>query len=486
MPSTSEILNSPIFWIILWVVLCIGRDQLHLAIRSFIRILHSGMRLTAASVLKVESRLVQRNREVLIAEGLEEAERSVERKFERINTAVERDLSKYPSIHRKLSEMVNKLENDYSQSADVPVSLPNWVTIIEAIANIKHTGDTLVSKMLEEIKETLESQHKSSLQNYQSSTKKRHELLSRILPHWRKLQKIIGDVGASINSLNIRSQNIDRFMDDYEQIQNKTDRALRRLSSSSLTQFFIAGLAMLIAIGGAVINFNLIALPMSEMVGGSSYIGSFKTSDVAGMVIILLELSMGLFLLESLRITQLFPIIGNMDDKKRTWMIWICLILLTVLAGIESSLAFMRDRIATDMEALRQTLSGVEQTAQAKSIIPMIGQMVMGFIFPFVLAFVAIPLESFVKSSRTVLGLLAAGFLRIIAFLLRLLGNVMFHVGNFLIMLSDLVTFPRLLMNRFYLKNNTDTEKSTRKKDKKRSKRNKSSLEQVGLLEETA
>jgi len=486
MPNMSEILNSPIFWIILWVILCIGRDQLHLAIRSFIRILHNGMRLTSASVLRAESLLVQRNREVLIAEGLEEAERSVERKFERINKAVERDLAKYPSIHRKLSEMVSKIENDYSQSAEVPISLPNWVTIIEAIANIRHTGDTLVSNMLEEIRDTLESQHKASLENYQSSTKKRHELLSKMLPLWRKLQKIIGEVGTSINNLNTRSQNIDRFMEGYEQIQNKTDRAMRRVSSSSLTQFFIAGLAMLIAIGGAVINFNLIALPMSEMVGGSSYIGSFKTSDVAGMVIILLELSMGLFMMESLRITRLFPIIGSMDDKKRTWMIWITLILLVVLAGIESSLAFMRDRIAADMEALRQSLAGVEQTAQAKSMIPMVGQMVMGFIFPFVLAFVAIPLESFVKSSRTVLGILAAGFLRMVAFILRLLGNVMFHIGNFLITLSDLVTFPRLLIAWFSVKQNNGTEKPTRKTEKKKAKKNKDQTEHVGLLEGTA
>ena len=486
MPTMSEIINSPIFWIIVWVILCIGRDQLHLAIRSFIRIVHNGMRLTSVSILRAENRLVQRNREVLMAEGLEEAERSVERKFERINTAVERDLAKYPSIHRKLSEIVTKLEDDYNQSADVPISLPNWVTIIEAIANIEHTGDSLVSNMLEEIKDTLESQHKTSIDNYQSSTKKRHELLSKMLPLWRRLQKIIGEVGTSINNLNTRSQNIDRFMDDYEQIKNKTDGALRRLSSSSLTQFFIASLAMLIAIGGAVINFNLIALPMSEMVGGASYIGSFKTSDVAGMVIILLELSMGLFLMESLRITRLFPIIGSMDDKKRTWMIWISLILLTVLAGIESSLAFMRDRIAADMEALRQSLAGVEQTAQAKSLIPMVGQMVMGFIFPFVLAFVAIPLESFVKSSRTVLGILASSLLRILAFILRLIGNILFHFGNFLIKLSDLITFPRLFMDWFTLRQDNGTEKPTRRKEKRKAKKKKIQTEQIGMLEETA
>ncbi len=40
-----------------------------------------------------------------------------------------------------------------------------------------------------------------------------------------------------------------------------------------------------------------------------------KTSDIAALVIILIEIAMGLFLLESLRITRLFPIISSMDDQ---------------------------------------------------------------------------------------------------------------------------------------------------------------------------
>jgi hypothetical protein len=108
---------------------------------------------------------------------------------------------------------------------------------------------------------------------------------------------------------------------------------------------------------------------------------------------------MGLFLMESLRITRLFPIIGAMDDKMRHRMIIITFTLLAILAGVESALAFMRDRIAHDMEALRQTLAGVEQTALTTSMIPTVGQMVMGFILPFALAFVAIPLESFSRPS---------------------------------------------------------------------------------------
>jgi hypothetical protein len=240
-------------------------------------------------------------------------------------------------------------------------------------------------------------------------------------------------------------------MDEYEKIRSGSDKAARALSTSAMTQFAIAGLVLLIAIGGAIINFNLIALPMSEMVGGASYIGPFKTSDVAGLVIILVELTMGLFLMESLRITRLFPIIGAMDDKMRHRMIIVTFTLLAILAGVESALAFMRDRIAHDMEALRHTLSGAEQAGLTTSLIPMVGQMVMGFILPFALTFVAIPLEMFVSSSRTVLGGLMAWLLRMFAFLLRLLGNVGFYTGRFIVNVYDLAIFPTIWLEGIIL-----------------------------------
>ncbi|MGD8924116.1 MAG: hypothetical protein PVG64_04240 [Syntrophobacterales bacterium] len=234
-------------------------------------------------------------------------------------------------------------------------------------------------------------------------------------------------------------------MKEYEDIRAHSDKSARMLTASSLTQFFISALVLLIAIGGAVINFNLIALPMSEMVGGGSYIGSFKTSNVAAMVIILVEVAMGLYLMESLRITRLFPIIGQMDDKMRTRMIWITFSILLILASVEAALAYMRDQIASDMQALRQSLAAVESTAGVvNSWIPTVGQMVMGFVLPFALTFVAIPLESFVQSSRTVIGVVGAGMLRWLAFVLRLLGNIGHYLGELLVNLYDLFIFPPL------------------------------------------
>ena len=451
-----SITSSPALSILIWIILFLlalyfARRPFHRAVMSFSKIIHNAMRFTAASVLSAEKKLVKRNREVLMAAGLENAERIVEREFDRIGAAVSRDLEGYPKVHRQLSELITKLDEDFTSSADVPPSLPNWMPIIESIAKIKHTGDSMVANMLAEINRSLTEQHKKAIEDYRNSTASRHSILSKMLPFWRKIEKSLDRIAGSITNIKKRSKTVDRYINEYEKIRSGSDRAARALSTSAMTQFAIAALVLLIAIGGAIVNFNLIALPMSEMVGGASYIGPFKTSDVAGLVIILVELTMGLFLMESLRITRLFPIIGAMDDKMRHRMIIITFTLLAVLAGVESALAFMRDRIAHDMEALRQTLAGAEQTGLTTSIIPTVGQMVMGFILPFALAFVAIPLEMFVSSSRTVLGALMAWLLRMFAFLLRLLGHVGFYAGRFIVNVYDLAIFPTIWLEGIIL-----------------------------------
>ena len=444
-----NITSSPALSILIWIVLFLlalyfARRPFHQAIMSFSKILRNALRLSAASVLSAEKRLMRRNREVLMAAGLENAERKVEREFDRIAAAVTRDLESYPNVHRQLSEVIVKLDEDYTSSADVPPSLPNWMPIIESIAKIEHSGDSMVANMLAEINRSLTEQNKKAIEDYRNSSAARHGILNKMMPFWRKVQRSLDKIASSIDNIKKRAKTVDRSMNEYEKIRAGSNEAARALSTSALTQFAIAGLVLLIAIGGAIINFNLIALPMSEMVGGASYIGPFKTSDVAGLVIILVELTMGLFLMESLRITRLFPIIGAMDDKMRHRMIIITFTLLAILAGVESALAFMRDRIAHDMEVLRQTLAGAEQMGLPPSIIPTVGQMVLGFILPFALAFVAIPLEMFVTSSRTVMGAGAAWLLRIIAFLLRLLGNIGFYLGRFIVNVYDLAIFPAI------------------------------------------
>ena len=471
MENILSITPIPLLSGILWLVLLLlamyfARKPFHRSMASFGRILYNAMRLSASSVKLAEKRLQIRNQEVLLSAGLELAERKVEREFDRIGDAVRRDLEGYPKVQRMLSEDLLKLEEDCEKSAEIPQSLPDWVKVIDAIANIKPTGDRMVVNMLEEIHHTLNEQHKAAVERHRRDVAERHNILSRMLPFWRNVKKTLGGVEKAISNLNQRSKKIDRYMDNYEKILSQSDMAERQLSSSSLTQFFISGVVLAVAVVGAMINFNLVALPMSEMVGGNSFIGSFRTSDVAGMFIVSLEMVLGFFVMDALRITRLFSIIGSMEDNKRKTIFWILFCFLFILACVESSLAFMRDRIAADMEALRQSLAGVDNSQAVTSNIPTYGQMIMGFILPFILTFVAIPFESFVSSSRTVLGLVAAFALRSLAFILRLLGNLSYYLSRLIVNVYDLAIVPALWLEGVILQKKEQTKTADAEKER--------------------
>jgi len=209
---------------------------------------------------------------------------------------------------------------------------------------------------------------------------------------------------------------------------------------------------LLVAAGGALINFKLIALPMSEMVGAGDYLtASLRTSEVAALVIIFVEATMGLFLMETLRITHLFPRIHSLPELQRRRMMWAAFTLLLVLAGVEAALALMRDMLIADKQALLQSLAATRPAATDGWLtgIPTAGQMLLGFILPFALAFVAVPLESFIGSARTVGGAALVVIARTTAVLMRVAGNLIRQLTKVLATLYDILIVLPLLAERW-------------------------------------
>lgn len=452
---------SGLIWFVLaTIILYLAREPAHQVIMSLCRVLHNGLRISASAVLKAEHWMLLRNREVLLAQGREAAERMIEREFERIDATVCRDLSEYPALHRKLSEEITRIDEDYQQSIEVPPAPPGWVKAVEAVAKIPAKGDPVVSNILQDIHHSLEKASDEAMDVSRSSSRKRHGILKKMMPHWRKVSKNLEQVNKNVDSLMKRSETIDRRMEEFESILREDNRAVRTLSSSSITQFFIAAFVLAIAVGGAAINFNLIAAPMAEMVGGTSRMMGFPVSNIAAMVIILVEIAMGLFLMESMRVTRLFPVIGALDDKLRVRMLWVSFGILFMLAGVEAGLAYMREILMQDAAATRALLraDGATQIVQNSHLwITTAAQMGMGFILPFALTFVAIPLESFVHSMRTVLGIFSVAGLRVLVWALRLCGNTVHFTGRLLIRLYDLLIFGPIWIE-LLMKGNTRTE----------------------------
>jgi hypothetical protein len=456
--STSALLAItpwPFFSALLWFIIAIAvlylaRRTAHQAIHTVTSALARGLRLAAHSIAHAESRLSRRNREVLLAAGREAKERTVEREFARVGDSVRKDLTQYPALHRALSESIVRIEENHQGAVDVPPEAPGWVNAVKAVANLDARNGT--SDVLSEIHKSLVKAQKEALDAYRGASAERHGLLRKMLPEWRLIQDTLERVGKSVESLLTRAVAVDRHMQEYQDIVRGEDRAVASLSSSSIVQFFVSALVLAVAMGGAAINFTLIARPMAEMVGGTSYIGSFKTADVAALVIIMVEISMGLFLMESLRITRLFPVIGALPDKMRRRMVWITFTILLLLASIEAGLAYMREVLLQDELATGALLRGEGGGLQNEYLwITTAAQMGMGFILPFALTFVAIPLETFIHSLRTVLGVVAIAALRALALSFRVLSNGFRHFGKLAERLYDLPLFlPLWLEVRFF------------------------------------
>ena len=428
-----------------------ARRLVHDLLHSLGRMAGGPLRLGARWLFATARDMKERNKAVLLAHGREEVGQHIEREFERISALVTRDLEGYPALQRKLLEEITRVEEDYKKCGEVPPPPPEWVEAVTAIAKVKSDSNEMVQRILEEIKRSVHAIHDKALGEYRRAYESRHKILNGFMPFWRSLDKTFGQVDQKLTGLHQTSSKIDAQMEKYEQINKKTDKAEHALTVSAFTQFAISTMVLLIAVGGALVNFKLIALPFSEMVGSGDYLTStLRMSDVAALVIIFLEATMGLFVMETLRITHLFPLIANMNDRMRRRMLWVAVVFLVVFAGIEAALALMRDMLSADKQALVQSLSSAQAAPPDPLLrmIPTTAQMVLGFFLPFALAFVAVPLESFVYSLRTVGGAFAVMLIRATAFVLRVLGNLIRQLCKVLIGIYDVTIVLPLLVER--------------------------------------
>lgn len=447
-------LSALVLFLIALPFLYAARIPVHEALMAVARAVGGTFRLAARWLSRSADALRARNKTVLLAHARDEAGAAIEREFERVMVLVTRDLSGYPALQRKLLDEITRVEEDYQRCNEVPPPPPNWTKAVETIAKIKDGGDGLVEKILVDIANSVDDIYGKIIVEYRRSYEERHKILKGFMPFWRSLQQTLTRVDRNITGLSDSAARIDNLMEKYREIQAGSERMEQTLTSSAATQFVIAGAVLVVALGGAFVNFWLIARPMAAMVGGGEYIaGGFEASHVAALVIILVEATMGLFLMESLGITHLFPRVQNMPERLRRRLLWVSFTILLILAGVEVALAVMREQIIAADIAFKQGL-GTTAAAMPAEIgwvanIPVAGQMILGFILPFALAFVAIPLEYFIFSGRTVLGALFVSALRGVAFALRIGASLARQLALIGIKLYDAVVFLPVLIEHW-------------------------------------
>lgn len=434
-----------------------GRTAMHGVLHALTRTVAGPLRLGARWLFGTANEMRARNKVVMLAQGRDELKRTIEREFERIAVLVQRDLHGYPELQRKLMAETTKIEEDYKKCGEVPPQSPQWDAAVKAIAGITPSNG-LVEKILEDIAGSMEKIHAKAMAEYRAAYQKRHGILKGFSPFWRTLSQTMIEVDKKIGGLQDTAKRIDSQMDRFNEIDEGTDKAEAMLQASASRQFIIDALLVSLVGFGAYINSKLISLPLSEMVDNQLVFAGLRTADVAALVIIFIEIVMGVFLMEAMGITHLFPKMGSLSAKALRRIVWASALFLFFLASVEAALAFMRDLILADkVAATRALITGQEAVTAIKSgggvaNIPMLGQMVLGFMLPWALAFIAIPFESFMTSARTVTGSLLVVLTRTVGFLLRIASNVVRNAVHLLVNLYDVIIFIPLVIERLVRK----------------------------------
>jgi hypothetical protein len=216
---------------------------------------------------------------------------------------------------------------------------------------------------------------------------------------------------------------------------------------------FVFALILMAAVGiAAWLNLALLERPMAELVGDSYSVMGVPLYRLAAMAIIVLEIAVGMVLLEALGGTAMFPQLTRLEKQRRLRIAVVVTMAtaLVVLATIEAALALTRDEISRLERELMGSLAGAtpSETAQSVNQIARYAQAAFGFVIPFALAFLGFAIELLVRTGRVVAQFAVGQVLLTTSFLVRLLRHLTGGLMVLALALYDVAIFLPLYIER--------------------------------------
>jgi hypothetical protein len=419
--------------------LFLARTPFHKAFESLSEGTGGGFRRIGEWAKKLADKMRERDRKVLLESGIAAAENKMREEFIRVEGSYSKHLKDFPGLQRKLDDGISKIEGDYRECGQATPEAPGWNDAVASIAKIKgSSGDRIIEKMLAEIHKSAVEGEKRALAELRNTTAKRHKILSGMAPVWKGISKTLKEVGEQVSTVLETTKRIDKYMAQFEKVHQGGEDSIDMLASRANKLFIFSVIMIAIAAAGVFVNFNIIALPVSELVPAGSRVFGVSVAQFSAMVIICLEVMCGIFLTEALGMTNIIPHIGMMTRGKRRMILFASLLFLFLLACVEASLGILREYLAASKAALDQTLAGgAAPAADNTSHFTVIGQAGLGFILPWILSMVAIPLEMLIETSQHVFYKLLILLVNLFGYLCNMIGYVIEWMIKIFIHLYD-------------------------------------------------
>jgi hypothetical protein len=222
---------------------------------------------------------------------------------------------------------------------------------------------------------------------------------------------------------------VNGYVDEYARVRND-DRAVARALSYSASKTFAMALAVVgVAAGCGWVSYELVVAPLSELMPAATLLGVSMAKLAAG-TIVAVHAALGIYVMDGFGVTELLPRIGALPGPRRRRLLQAAFAALFVLAMIEGSLAGSREGYG-------------------------LGEQILGFVLPFLVALAAVPLEHLFDSGRPVAvglaGALASGCGSLAFFAARALRTV----ANVLPSLYDVYVSVPLRIERWLAKPRT-------------------------------
>lgn len=433
-------------WIVASMVfLFLAREPVHKMINAFSDATAGGLRKLAEWTKNAAQAMREKDRKVLLESGVAKIQGEILQEFSKIDMANTKSLAGYPKLQLRLDDNISQIERDYKECGQVTPEAPGWSEVIESIGRAQgSTSDRIIENMLSEIHKSAVDGEKKALSEFRDVAAKRHKILGSMAPVWKRVEKLGKEINSQVEKVMENGRNIEKYMARYEKISAAEPESIDMLSSKVTKLFIISLIVICVGLVGAFINFNLIALPMSELVPAGVRVAGMAVSEVSALVIVALELVLGIFMFEAIGVTHTFPQISNMTRGKRKIILFGCLFGLLFLSSVEASLAILRENLAAAKSALDISLAGESATVtdNINSQITLIGQALMGFVLPWILAVIAIPLEMFIEASQhafakiyTILITLLCHLANAIAYLIEGFFKILAHLFDIYIII---------------------------------------------------
>lgn len=440
-------LSIALLIVVSMVFLYLAREPMHKALENVSDGIGNGLKRVGTWARARADAMYDRDRKVLLESGIFDTEQKLYEQLVRVEESYAKHLKVFPALQRRLDDSVNKIDADYRECGQTTPEAPGWSEAVAAIATTRGlSGDRVIEKMLTEIHKSAIEGEKRALAELRESTNKRLKVLGGMAPVWTRIQASLKDIGDKVSMVLDTTKRIDKHMSQFEKIrkgdQNSIDMLAFRTTLLFVFSIFIIGIAAL----GAFVNFQLIAFPMSQLIPTSTRIMGLLVSDISALVVISLEVMCGIFLLESIGVTNIIPQMATMSRGKRRLIFSLSVTFLFLFACAEASLGILREILTEKEIATTRALVGESASpgASSGSGLAVIGQATLGFLLPWVLALVAMPLEVFFATGMHMVRKVVIALTRAFGHLCNLLGHLVEYTIRIVLHLYDAyIVVPR-------------------------------------------